>query len=460
MAILSGKAFETLPRPWRRWLADEAAHLPGTRLGVAVSGGGDSVALLRLLLPLQESGCCSLTVIHVDHGWRPESASEADWVRILAEAHGLPFRGVTLAAARDEAGPFPSEAAARAGRLAAFARIACEERLDAVALGHTADDQAETVLMRLLRGTSLQGLAGIRPRSRLVIDGAPLRLWRPLLGHARSDLRTLLETLDQRWLEDPSNDSPRFLRNRIRAELLPLLERLRPGMIGRICDLAADLGAAATFVGARARRSARTGSSDGIAPPSRASGFLLREILRHWLIGRVGIAEPGRAMLARLADLVRSDRCGRSVVIAGRTIARTHGGLVVLPPPAQAPAPADLVLEPGRSVEAGKWAFDIEANIDSTIHDALWFDPGRFPGPILLRTRRPGDRFRPAGGAGGKKLARWLIDRHIPRHQRDELLLIASGSDILWILDLGIAEGVVQHPVPGWLRLCRRRKSP
>lgn len=460
MAILSGKAFEALPRSWRRWLAAEAVHLPGTRIGVGISGGGDSVALLRLLLPLQESGRCAITVIHVDHGWRPESASEADWVRALAEAHGLPFRSETLPTAREKSGSFTSEAAARAGRLAAFARIAREERLDAVALGHTADDQAETVLMRILRGTSLQGLAGIRPCSGLVIDGVPLRLWRPLLGRTRSDLRALLKALGQRWLEDPSNDTPRFLRNRIRAELLPLLEQLRPGMVGRICDLAADLRAAATLIGKRARRAAKTATADGITPPGRTSGFLLREILRHWLLGQVGIAEPGRPTLARLAELVRSGRCGRSVVISGRTIARTHSGLAVLPPPARVPVPAELVLEPGRSVEAGEWMYDIEYNSSSDINDALWFDPGRFPGPIVLRTRRPGDRFRPAGGAGGKKLARWLIDRHIPRHQRDELLLIASGSDVLWIPGLGIAEGVAHHLRPGWMRLRRRRKSP
>ncbi len=460
-----GYRFEGAPPDWKRAVERLAGRLPGRRIGVGVSGGGDSVALVRMLQPLHEAGHCTVVVLHVDHGWRPESGSEAEWVGCLAERLGMEFFGVALAKTD---GNKVSEAAARAGRLAAFARAVEEHALDAVALGHTADDQVETLLMRIIRGTSLQGLGGIRERRRVRIGGKPLRLWRPLLGFSRAELRGFLEEIGQEWLEDPSNASSRFLRNRIRNELVPILENLRPGIAGRICPLAEDLQAASKLISALSSRRAAASDEGAIALSAKHPDFLLREILRRWLIRRLKAGEPSRALLDRLAELVRAGACGRGVPLQGRMIVRTRDGLAVIPGGMQGPSLPETFLKPGAPASIGEWTYVIadETGADDVAdrpagdHEIVWIDMNIYQGPFVVRSRAPGDRFRQAGGAGGKKLSRWLIDRHVPRHLRDGLVLVACGRDIVWIPGLAVAEGLQRSPMPGWRMLMRRKKAP
>ena len=169
---------------------------PRTPLVCAVSGGADSVALLVLAV---EAGCAP-TAVHVDHGLRPGSAAEADVVAAAAERLRVPWRSV-----RVDVGPGPNlEARARAARHAALGPDACT--------GHTADDRAETVLLNLLRGAGVEGLAALGPSPR-----------RPILGLRRAETVALCATLGVETVRDPSNDDPRFRRNRIRHEVLPLL---------------------------------------------------------------------------------------------------------------------------------------------------------------------------------------------------------------------------------------------
>lgn len=454
-----GDAFEKLSPTWRTCCSGLAGRLPGKRIGVAVSGGGDSVALLRILQPLHESGLCTLVAIHVDHGWRPESASEAIWVRDLASKMGIGFRGETLASGENGAAARISEASARAGRLAAFAGIAARENLDAVALGHNADDQCETLLMRLLRGTSLQGLGGIRERRRVGIDGAPLLLWRPLLRYSRAELRAFLESIGQDWLEDPSNESPKFFRNRIRKELVPLLDVLRPGVSRRVCALAEDLQAAAKLVRAHVSRRSRSADETSIAISGRDSNFLLRETLRHWLIDVLKIEEPSRTALDRLAELVTARRCGRGICLRGRKIVRTREGLAVLPTRMPEKPAVEKELKTGSIAEFAGWKYLMDADLSAPA-ESIWIDDKIYQKIFVVRTRKPGDRFRQAGGAGGKKLSRWLIDKHVPRHLRDGMPLVACGAEIVWIPGLAVADGVSTTPIPGWRILGRYRKAP
>lgn len=467
MKIISS-AFEGLSPAWKKCCCRLAERLPGKRIGVAVSGGGDSVALIRILQPLHETGLCTLVALHVDHGWRPESASEALWVRDLAARMGVGFCGTALTPP-GEAGGRISEASARAGRFAAFAAMAARENLDAVALGHTADDQCETLLMRLLRGTSLQGLGGIRERRRVSVDGRSLLLWRPLLRYSRAELRGILKDIGQDWLEDPSNESPRFLRNRIRNEVVPLLDALRPGVSGRVCALAEDLQAASQLVRAQVRHRSRAADENSIAISERGSDFLLRETIRHWLIDALKIEEPSRTSLDRLAELVSARRCGRGLCLHGRKIVRTREGLALLPIGKAEPPSTERPLMTGCEIEFAGWRYLLGGNSgeDEAAGAAtplsacsIWIDSNIYLDKLMVRTRSPGDRFRPAGGAGGKKLARWLIDRHVPRHQRDGMTVIACGTNIVWIPGMAVAEGVSTTPVPGWLHLSRRKKAP
>jgi len=198
---------------------------PGERVAVAVSGGLDSVCLLDLLLRTRGLHQARLEVVTVDHGTRPDAAADADFVAALAERHGLPCARFEL-----HLGSGASEAACRAARFRAFDTL----DTDVVALGHHQDDQAETVLVNLLRGTSPAGLEGMAWRRG--------RYVRPLLEVSRAELEAWAAEKDLAWREDPTNVSGRFLRNRIRAEVLPLLERIREGAtaaVARSAGLAA-----------------------------------------------------------------------------------------------------------------------------------------------------------------------------------------------------------------------------
>jgi tRNA(Ile)-lysidine synthase len=225
VADLAGKA-----------LAGAGVPAAGDRVAVAVSGGADSLALLHALRVLAGPRRWRLAVLTVDHGLRPGSAADAAFVADHAKALGLPARLLTLApgdlAAHRAAGP---EGAARAARYEALWPAADELGCRWLATGHTLDDQAETVLLQLLRGAGPDGLAGMAVRSG--------RLLRPLLGVRRSETRACCAAAGLPWREDPTNATDAPLRNRVRSRLLPLLENLRPGAaqaLARTAGIAAD----------------------------------------------------------------------------------------------------------------------------------------------------------------------------------------------------------------------------
>ena len=193
-----------------RTLRRHAMLAGGETVLVAVSGGADSVALLSVLTALAPAWCLTLHVLHVDHGLRADSARDADLVRALGTRLGVP-----VDVERVQVGPGSVEAAARAARYAALEAWADRLGATRIAVGHTADDQAETVLMRVLGGAGVRGLAAIPPvRGRII---------RPLIALRRQALRDALVAAGLDWVEDPTNRDPKFLRNRIRHELLPLL---------------------------------------------------------------------------------------------------------------------------------------------------------------------------------------------------------------------------------------------
>ena len=219
-----------------RALAGVGVPEDGDGVAVAVSGGADSLALLHALRVLSGPRRWRLAVLTVDHGLRPRSAADAAFVADHAKSLGLPARLLTLTPADLEAhraaGP---EGAARAARYAALWPAADDLGCPWLATGHTLDDQAETVLLQLLRGTGPDGLAGMPVRSG--------RLLRPLLAVRRSETRACCTATGLAWREDPTNATDGPLRNQVRHHLLPLLEQLRPGAtqtLARTATLAAD----------------------------------------------------------------------------------------------------------------------------------------------------------------------------------------------------------------------------
>jgi tRNA(Ile)-lysidine synthase len=286
-------------------IADDSA------LVLAVSGGADSMALLHGAASLRR---WRLTVAHLDHGLRPDSAEDAAFVADAAAALGLPFevrRTDVGALARD--GRLSVEQAGREARYRFLHEIAGEQAL--IATAHTLDDSAETVLVNLLRGSGLGGAAGIPIRRDRVV--------RPLLHARRADLRRHLDEARMPYRDDPSNQDPVYLRNRIRAEVMPLLDELRPGAVERIARfsrLAGDDDAMLDRLASAEleRRRVEGGEIDWRDPPPRA---LARRVLRL----AVGDPPPNVERIEALLDAAGGDRGGLRIELGGGRVASVSG---------------------------------------------------------------------------------------------------------------------------------------
>jgi tRNA(Ile)-lysidine synthase len=404
----------------------------GETVLVGVSGGADSVALLHLLQALAPSWRLRLHVLHVDHGLRVDSAGDAAFVRALGARLGVP-----VDVERVQVGAGSLEAAARAARYAALEAWAARLGAERIALGHTADDQAETVLMRVLGGAGVRGLAGIPP-----VRGAIIR---PLIEVRRAALRDLLSAAGLGWVEDPTNRDPKFLRNRIRHELLPLLAAsyatdvvpalARLGRLARESVEALDRAAAVEL--------ARLGSPalDALTLPRAALAALpvplATEVLRQ-AAARLGGRAPLRAWAHRGLRRVVAAAPPRRPFRLGGVLLEVSGDRVRVGTGPAPPLSARTLPVPGR-VELPEIARAIEARLVPRPgyplprdRDVVAFDAAQVPRALTVRPRRRGDRFL-AFGAGERRLKTLLIDAKVPRWERSRLPLVEGAGEILWV---------------------------
>jgi tRNA(Ile)-lysidine synthase len=406
----------------------------------AVSGGADSVALLDVLRALAPGLDVTIRAVHVDHGLRGESGADATFVTDLCRAWGIPLRVERVEVARS--GPRASweglEAAARRARYAAFRRAAAAAGADRVATAHTVDDQAETLVMRLLEGAGPRGLGGIAP-----VRGAYVR---PLLETRRAEVEAHLRARGIAWVDDSTNRDPRFLRNRVRADVLPFLAAcLDPNVAERLAEGAAGARALVAGLEREARDVlARLGTreADGIVLPAREVGALPEELGVEVLraaaaaLGEGGARRaPGERALRRALDPFRprSARIGRLVCErSGRWIrvGPTQGpdlGERAWPVPGALSLPEiDSQLEARCLPHGEEWAPAHDA-------DRAAFDADRLPARLTVRGRRTGDRFLPWGGPGERRLKTFLIDAGVPRWRRARVPLLEAGGEIIWV---------------------------
>jgi tRNA(Ile)-lysidine synthase len=375
-----------LTREIRRWMRRHDMVRAGDRVGVAVSGGADSVALLLLLHELAPSLGLQLAVVHVDHALRPESAADAEFVAALAARLHLDF---FLERAPLDVHPTGAheiacdnvEQWARQFRYTFFGRLIAGQRMGSIATAHTADDQAETVLERLLRGSGTAGLAGIRPILASIPAGASddqraapgpelgnssghapshsqsfpqchrPRIIRPVLSCRRADLRAWLTGQGQSWREDASNLALDRLRNRIRHRLLPLLERdANPNLTavlaataerandeeaywaGFVEPLAAELWRPAAWTSAPSAGESPSGNADAVEGDCRALRRLPRAVRRRVLRAGIGRVQDG---LRRVAG-IHIEQVMEAIGEADAAIES---------PPSRPPAPGKLQVE-------------------------------------------------------------------------------------------------------------------
>jgi tRNA(Ile)-lysidine synthase len=290
----------------RRRLFDGA-----TRVLVACSGGPDSQVLLHALWALRDHHRCELIAATVDHGLRPEAASEADLVRELAGRLGVPFVSLSVVV---PAGP-SLQAQAREARYAALLACAADQGAQRIAVGHTMDDQAETVLARVLRGAGLEGLQGIVPKR---ADGVV----RPLIEARRAQVLKYAQTQDLRFAQDPSNCDAKFLRVRVRHSLLPRLEIENPRLVEHLAALAEDVREVSELLEPEVAR-VRSKLFDGSAPLAREESPYLRRSALKLLVEE----KTGRAIhRTHLAALERMLEEGGQVRLPGDMVASIGTG--------------------------------------------------------------------------------------------------------------------------------------
>lgn len=504
--------------------------LPGDRVVVGCSGGADSTCLLDVLARGLSQLGLSLVAVYVDHGLRRETRAEQEAVANLARACGAEYVSVKIdVPARVRATGESVQEAARYLRYRELERIADDVGAARIAVGHTRTDQAETVLLQLIRGTGPKGLAGIAP-----VYG---RIVRPLLDVSRQEAREYCLSQGIPFVDDPSNATGIYLRNRVRLELLPLLARYNPGIEEHLARLADILREEEALLDALVDEAARRLFRPVYDLPDRPGGQLaaagpaaghdhVRESVFTAAGGPAGrpalgfpdAGDPGRApgvqldgtlllrepravsrrLVRKAYALLRGDEKGlsydhverilagadrrRGTTVIGRfggvEVRNEYGRLVFLKPdegrdggsgieklkrhpsPGTARTSGSLVLQklptPGKTrVEAlgitvhTAWEDGGEddepiggAEAPSKSRDSMCarIDWERIKPPLVVRSRRPGDRLRPVGLSGTKKVKDILIDAKVPRRLRDRVPIIEDAEGIIWVVGHALAE--------------------
>lgn len=448
--------------------------LQGQRLLVAASGGADSTALLAALHELARTGRfpCELFACHVDHGLRPAPARQAEQA-LLAEtcaALEVPLIVRPVRVERRRSGS--PEAAARTARYAALGAVAAERQASAVLTAHTAGDQAETVLLRLLRGTGPMGLAGISAQSRPWGAAAAL-LARPLLAAWPEATRGYCRSRNVAWSEDETNASPRFTRNRVRHELLSLMTALNPGAgrsLARLAGQAAELrdwidGEIEQIVSACL---VREGDALLLRPaPAGLAPFLGKQLAAR-VLGELlgGAGAPGARQVEALFACWAGSLGRRSDLGGGWQAEATSAGLrlrrvtasnrVIREAGGAASTASDhwslqlgLTEIPGWQVRVVRGASadlpaagpELTAYISGTSGHSI--DP---LAQLSIRFWRPGDRMRPAGMGGRKKLQDIFVDEKVDRAQRHSVPLLLLDGECIWAV--GVKRSALASATP------------
>jgi tRNA(Ile)-lysidine synthase len=418
---------------------------PGSRVVVAVSGGPDSVCLLSALHTLSAEFKISLHIAHLDHMFRGrESAEEANFVEKLAAKLGIPstIEHIDVPSYCREQGLSP-QTGARQVRYSFLERVAHATGAARIATGHTATDQAETFLMRLLRGAGAAGLSAIPPVRGNII--------RPLIETTREEVLGYLRSAGLSYVTDPSNAKTFYTRNRIRLELMPVLKRFNPRVEERLASEAgllrdeneaidAYLGTIGESIITQDKDALKLKRDEFIALPLAFQRRIFRTTLA--LAGR----EPSELSLIQIDEalaFMAASQTGRSMDLpGGLVVGREYDRFIISTAPVAQNFSYALVL-PGTTLipELGL-AVETRLGEDGEEYPAgennIWqavFDYDKISPFFTVRNRRPGDRFHPSGMEGrSKKLQDYLVDKKVPQRQRNRVPLLFAGAELIWVV--------------------------
>lgn len=408
---------------------------------VALSGGKDSVCLLRLLCARRDEGLVEVCAAHMEHGIRGDaSAGDMEFCRQLCEKHGVPFRSVSADVPRlaEESGE-GLETCARRVRHAFLQNTARELGCDYIALAHHRRDRAETLLMHLLRGSSLKGMASM---GEMTGEEGKIPLVRPLIDVSPEQIQAYLEELGQPWREDETNLLPDNPRNALRLKVLPLLKEIYPGAETALCrfgDICAREDACLDRL-SREYASEHLSEIWGVrvlelgSAPFREKALVFRALKlalpfldcsdMERIFDKPGFTDAGQGVRSFLAD----DR------------------LYILPP-AVDPGEKQLSLN-GETVLPGICRISVFPCESVPIRDnglTQRLNAASLEG-ACLRLRRENDFIRPFGMAGKKSLGDYMTDRRVPLPVRDRMPLLARGSELIWLPGVGISENARVRP--------------
>jgi len=424
---------------------------PQDKVVVAVSGGPDSVCLLDVLFALKDELQISLVVAHFEHGLRPgEDQQETEFVSRLAGSYGLEFY-TERASAGLAYGRGSLEERARKERYQFLTKIKEKVKAQKIALGHQLDDQAETVLMRLLRGSGPLGLGAIPPvRDALII--------RPLIKVSREEVQDYLRQKGILWMQDSSNLQPVHMRNRIRLELLPMLKMYQPRILevlARTAEIIREdenilVSQAQEWLDQNALRLKQDQISIAIDKLSQLPKALQRRVLRC-AIGHVG--QGLRKISLKHLDLTLH-MCfakapqGQIYLPGNLAVKKRYNQIIIAPKSYEHYKRYRYKLQgPGvYKLEAIESSIEV-AELDYLQMDATgappwtaYLDASKIEFPLIVRPFQRGDRFVPLGMKGTKKLHDLFVDMKIPTELRNELPIVCSGSSIVWVTGLRIDE--------------------
>lgn len=414
-------------------------EMPAGRCLAGFSGGADSTALIFLLAGARDERGIYPEAIHVNHGLRgSESDEDESFCRRICEELSIPFHSMRI----DLQGK-TDENACRQERFRCFEEILNATGIRQLVLGHNRDDAAETFMMRLMRGSGSKGLAGMSPND--TWNG--FSIYRPLLNISREQIRKVLQASGISWREDSLNRDPAYLRNRVRSKLIPLMEEMAPGVSSRIAQTASLLRDDDDFLQSEAEKYLMKHS----APcwlDIRTLGEIPRpvcvRILRTWWRENMPATRENALdarKTAELLDLVKKDR-GKVNLPGGLFAVRGKRGLFITGQEAE--EQPEIPYEPV-PIQFGKFVLHTLPTEGSTGDGIV---SQEVPRDILtgcsVRTRRPGDRIRPFGMNGSRKLQDYMVDRGIDEPWRDRIPLLCRGNEVIWVAGVGTGS------VPRW----------
>ena len=405
------------------FIRQQALICPGDKITVAVSGGADSVALLFGLYLLREKLNIELSAAHYNHGLRSdESDGDEAFVRQLCDRYDIPL---TVGRGSVQSGKKGLEAAAREARYGFFTTLDGK-----IATAHTADDNAETVLLHLIRGTGLKGLGAIAPQRGNVI--------RPMLSVTRQEVEALLAEYCLSYRTDSSNNTDKFLRNRLRHHVMPLLRQENPRISENLSAMALRL-----REDEQALRTQLENADICDVARLREMEKAVRSRAIEMFLKENGVREPEAEHLALVEALVFSERPGATAHLPGGiTVARCYDRLTVVQEAAS--LPATPLTCPG---EVKMGAYTISCQPAQTVTENV--DSFTVPaGNYVVRSREAGDEIRLAGGT--KSLKKLYIDRKIPLHQRALVPVIADGTGIVAVCGVAVDKSRLSKALPGW----------